>query len=220
MRFAPKFPGASAPILILILSLALILGASAFRPATDGGYKVGDKAMDFKLKNVDGKLVSLADNPAAKGYLVVFTCNHCPFSQAYEARIIALHQKYAPLGYPVVAINPNDPVAAPDDSFEEMQQRAKDKGYPFPYLLDDTQTVARTYGATRTPHVYILTRASAEANAGFKVAYIGAIDNNTEDATAATERYVETALTQLIAGKPATPGMTKAVGCTIKWKKA
>lgn len=205
----PKLLGACT------LSLALLVGSTAFRPAADG-YKVGDKAMDFKLKNVDGKMVSLADDKAAKGYLVVFTCNHCPYSQAYEQRIIELHQKYAPQGYPVVAINPNDPIAAPDDSYPEMQKRAKERSFPFAYLLDDTQNVARTYGATRTPHVYILTRAGAD----FKVAYIGAIDNNTEDATAATERYVETAMTQVMAGKPAAPGVTKAVGCTIKWKKS
>ena len=163
MRFPTNFLGACA------LLLTLLLGASAFCPATDGGYKVGDKAMDFKLKNVDGKLVSLADNKAAKGYLVVFTCNHCPYSQAYEQRIIELHKKYAPLGYPVIAINPNDPVSVPEDSFEEMQKRAKANAYPFAYLLDDTQTIARTYGATRTPHVYILTRAGQD----LKVAYIG-----------------------------------------------
>lgn len=198
------------------LLAALLLIGSGFRPTTDGGYKVGDKAMDFQLKNIDGKMLSLSDNKAAKGYIVVFTCNHCPYSQAYEQRIIALHQKYASQGYPVVAINPNDPEAVPEDSFQEMQKRAKEKKYPFAYLLDDTQNVARTYGATRTPHVYVLTRTGTD----FKVAYIGAIDNNTEDASAATDRYVEKAMTEVLAGKPVTQPSTKAVGCTIKWKKA
>jgi peroxiredoxin len=201
---------------LLLLALLLLGITTAFRPTAESGYKVGDSAMDFKLKNVDGQLVSLADNKAAKGYIVVFTCNHCPFSQAYEQRIIDLHRTYAPKGYPVVAINPNDPAAVPEDSFAEMQKRAKEKGYPFSYLLDETQTVARTYGATRTPHVYIVNRAGA----GFKVAYIGAIDNNTEDPKAATEKYVDAAMTQILAGKPATTSFTKAVGCGIKWKKA
>ena len=98
-------------LLPLLALCAMLLSSFVLRPAADG-YKVGDKAADFKLKNVDGKLVSLAGNPAAKGYIVVFTCNTCPFAQGYESRIIALDQKYAPLGYPVVAINPNDAASA------------------------------------------------------------------------------------------------------------
>ncbi|GAA4359250.1 thioredoxin family protein [Hymenobacter saemangeumensis] len=201
----------SFALLGLLLSLSSFLGL-----LTPAGYQVGDSAMDFKLKNVDGKMVSLADNKAAKGYIVVFTCNTCPYAKAYEQRIVALHQKYAPQGYPVVAINPNDPQIVPGDSFAEMQKQAKEKKYGFPYLLDETQEVARTYGATKTPHVYIITRSGAD----FKVAYIGAIDNNTEDGTAATSKYVETAMSELMAGKPASTSSTKAVGCGIKWKKA
>lgn len=200
-----------------LTSLTLLLafvGFSAFLAPQPGGYQVGDKAMDFKLKNIDGKMVALAGNPQAKGYIVVFTCNHCPYSQAYEQRIIDLHNKYAAQGYPVVAINPNDPQIEPADSFAEMQKLAKKNKYPFAYLFDDTQQVARTYGATRTPHVFVLTRAADD----FKVAYIGAIDNNTEDGNAATEKYVETAMTQIMAGKPVTKTSTKAVGCGIKWK--
>ena len=198
-----------------MLAVLLAVG-SAFHPVADGGYKVGDKAMDFKLKNVDGRMVSLADDQAAKGYILVFTCNHCPYSQAYEQRIIALHQKYAPLGYPVVAINPNDPQVSPEDSFPEMQKRAKEKQYPFAYLFDETQAIARTYGATRTPHVYVLTRTGAD----LRVAYIGAIDNDTENPEKASERYVEKAMTEVMAGKPVSSSFTKAVGCTIKWRKS
>ncbi|KAA9332372.1 thioredoxin family protein [Hymenobacter busanensis] len=201
--------------LFLLTLLALVATLSSFLRPAEGGYQVGDKAADFKLKNVDGKLVSLADNKAAKGYIVVFTCNTCPYAQAYEDRIIALNKKYAAQGYPVVAINPNDPQIAPGDSYADMQKRARSKQYAFPYLLDESQDVARTYGATRTPHVYVLQRAGSE----FKVAYIGAIDNNTEDANAATAKYVEQALTEIMAGKPATTSATKAVGCGIKWKK-
>ncbi|GAA4373544.1 thioredoxin family protein [Hymenobacter koreensis] len=201
--------------LFLVVLLAVVATLSSFLFA-EGGYQVGDKAADFKLKNVDGKLVSLAGNSAAKGYIVVFTCNTCPYAKAYEDRIIALHQKYAPQGYPVVAINPNDPQIAPGDSYAEMQKQASSKKYPFAYVFDESQEVARTYGATRTPHVYVLQRTGA---ADFKVAYIGAIDNNTEDAKAATAKYVEQALADLMAGKAATTSATKAVGCTIKWKK-
>lgn len=189
----------------------VLLSSFILRPLADG-YKVGDKATDFKLKNIDGKMVSLADNKAAKGYIVVFTCNTCPFAKDYESRIIDLNTKYAPLGYPVVAINPNDPAVTPGDSFADMQK----KKYAFPYLQDETQQVAKTYGATRTPHLYILTKRGAD----FVVSYIGAIDDNSEDAKLAKTKYVENALTEILAGKPATTNSTKAIGCTIKWKRA
>ena len=189
----------------------MLLSSFILRPLSDG-YKVGDRATDFKLKNIDGKMVSLSDNQAAKGYIVVFTCNTCPFAKDYESRIIDLNTKYAPLGYPVVAINPNDPAVAPGDSFADMQK----KKYAFPYLQDETQQVAKTYGATRTPHLYILTKRGAD----FVVTYIGAIDDNSEDAKLAKTRYVENALTEILAGKPATTNSTKAIGCTIKWKRA
>ncbi|MCR5889964.1 thioredoxin family protein [Hymenobacter sp. J193] len=205
--------------LLPFLAVGLVLALSSFmmwRPAAEAGYQVGDKAADFRLKNVDGKLVSLADNKAAKGYIVVFTCNTCPYAQAYESRILALHQQYASQGYPVVAINPNDPATVPGDSFAEMQKRAKSKAYAFPYLQDETQQVARQYGATRTPHLYVLTRQGND----FVVSYIGAIDDNSEDAKLVKTKYLENAMTELLAGKPATVSSTKAIGCTIKWKKA
>lgn len=194
--------------------LMLVLLSSYVRPLA--GYQVGDKATDFKLKNVDGKMVSLANDKSAKGFIVVFTCNTCPYAKAYEQRIIELHEKYAPKGYPVVAINPNDPAVAPGDSFAEMQKRASQKKYPFPYLLDETQQVAQTYGATRTPHLYVLTRAGSD----LKVSYIGAIDDNSEDAKLVKTKYLENAMTDILAGKPASVNSTKAIGCTIKWKKA
>ena len=195
----------------LSLCFALLLSSFIARPVADG-YQVGDKASDFKLKNVDGKLVSLADNKAAKGYIVVFTCNTCPYAKAYESRIVALHQKYATQGYPVVAINPNDPAVAPGDSYAAMQT----KKYAFPYLQDESQQVAKAYGATRTPQLYVLTRRGND----FVVTYTGAIDDNSEDAKLVKTKYAENALTEILAGKPATTSSTKAIGCTIKWKRA
>lgn len=195
----------------LTLCFALLLSSFTLRP-TDEGYKVGDKAADFKLKNINGKMVSLADNKAAKGYIVVFTCNTCPFAKAYESRIIDLNTKYAPKGYPVVAINPNDPAVAPGDSYADMQK----KKYAFPYLQDESQQVAKTFGATRTPHLYVLTRQGND----FVVSYIGAIDDNSEDAKLVKTKYVEDAMSEILAGKPATTNSTKAIGCTIKWKRA
>jgi peroxiredoxin len=196
-----------------LLTLALALVAMSFSLKNSGGYKVGDTAIDFNLKNVDGKMVSLAGIKDAKGYIVIFTCNACPYAKAYEDRIIALHNKYAPLGYPVVAINPNDKNVQPADSYEKMQERAKEKKIPYSYLYDETQEVAKTYGATRTPHVYLL-------DASRVVKYIGAIDDNSEDAAAVKEKYVENAVEALRNGKEISTKETKAIGCSIKWKKA
>jgi peroxiredoxin len=178
------------------------------------GYEVGDKATDFKLKNVDGHMVSLADYNDAKGFIVIFDCSTCPVSKAYNERIIALNEKYKLLKFPVVTINANDPSISSGDSFDNMVKDAKRKKYDFPYLVDETQNIARTYGATNTPHVFVLVRDGAQLN----VAYIGAIDNNTRDAEAATRKYVEEAVDAILAGKAVPTPRTKAVGCGIKWR--
>jgi len=178
------------------------------------GYNVGDKATDFKLKNVDGKMVSMADYKDAKGFIVVFTCNHCPYAKAYEDRIIALNTKYATKGYPVIAINPNDPKQVDEDSYANMQARAKAKSYTFPYLIDETQNVAHAFGAAHTPHVFVMQKSGSD----YLVKYIGAIDDNSDDATAVKQKYVENAVDNLLAGKPVNPTSTKAIGCGIKWK--
>jgi len=179
------------------------------------GYHVGEIADDFKLKNIDGNMLSMADFKEAKGFVVIFTCNHCPFSKKYEDRIIALDKKYKKKGFPVIAINPNDGLAYPDDNFENMQKRAKEKKFTFPYLHDEAQSVARTWGPTRTPEVFVVQK---EGN-DLVLKYTGAIDDNSDDAKAVKERYVEAALDALLAGKPVENTFTKAVGCGIKWKK-
>lgn len=176
------------------------------------GYKVGDIATDFSLKNVDNKKVSLKDIKDAKGYIVVFTCNHCPYAQAYEDRIVALDKKYKKLGYPVVAINPNNPEKQKEDSFAKMQEKAKEKKFTFPYLFDEGQKIYPQYGATKTPHVYILQK-TAKGNV---VKYIGAIDDNYEDAAAVKSKYVENAVDALVKGKEVSVKETKAIGCSIK----
>jgi peroxiredoxin len=179
------------------------------------GYKVGDKAMNFKLKNIDDKIVELKDYKNEKGVVVIFTCNHCPYSVAYEDRIIALDKKYKELGYPVVAINPNDPISYPEDSFENMKIRAEEKGFTFPYIFDDGQKVYPVYGAKKTPHVYLLEKKKKD----FYVAYIGAIDDNSKDSDAVEETYLADAIDALLAGEKPDPSVTKAVGCSIKVKK-
>jgi peroxiredoxin len=179
------------------------------------GVKPGDKAVGFSLKNVDGETVSLSDYNDEKGVILVFTCNPCPFAKAYESRIIQLHQRYADQGYPVVAINPNDDEVSPEDTWDKMKKRASEKDFPFPYLKDESQEVYQAYGATRTPHIFLLENTG---NGGFEVAYIGAIDDNAMDASAVTERYLEKAIGALMAGNEPKPATTKAIGCTIKTK--
>jgi peroxiredoxin len=198
----------------LALLVLAVTGMVAWT-ADPAGYKVGDVAADFKLKNVDGKTVSLADYKAAKGFIVVFTCNHCPYAQAYESRIMDLDKMYASKGYPVIAISPNDPVAEPADSFDNMKKRAADKKYTFPYTIDETQDVTRTYGAKATPHVFVLQK-TAQGNV---VKYIGAIDNDTENVNPNKVKYVENAVNALLSGQAVATSSTKAIGCTIKWKK-
>ena len=176
------------------------------------GYKIGDIATDFKLKNIDDNMVSLADYKDAKGYIVVFTCNHCPYSVAYEDRLIALDKMYKEKGYPVIAINPNNPESYPSDDFENMKIRAKEKGFTFPYLLDEGQKIFPQYGATKTPHVFILQKTEK----GNQVKYIGTIDNNYGDESKADKHYIKDAVNALLEGKDIPLTETKAIGCSIK----
>ena len=207
-----------------LLLLPLMVAAYAFMPAgssrvenPESGLKVGDTAPDFLLRNLDGKMVSLEgmkqDKGAkVKGYIVVFTCNTCPYAVMYEDRLIELHNKYAPQGWPVVAIQPNDAKLKPGDSMEEMKIRSREKGFPFVYLYDDGQKVYPAYGATRTPTIFLL-------DSNRKVRYIGAIDDNPQEAEAVKKRYVEDAIAAITAGKEPDPSFTKAVGCGIKSSK-
>lgn len=192
---------------------ALVCLMSAFTLVkSDSGYQVGDIATDFSLKNINNKKVALADFKEAKGFIVIFTCNHCPYAKAYEDRIIALDKKYKKMGYPVIAINPNNPEVQPADSFELMQERAKEKGFTFPYLFDEGQKIYPQYGATKTPHVYILEKTKA----GNVVKYIGAIDDNYSDETAVKTKYVENAVDALLKKQEVPVKTTKAIGCSIK----
>jgi peroxiredoxin len=192
----------------------IILSALLFSvmTASSQGYKVGDKASDFKLKNIDGKTVSLSDFTDARGFVVIFTCNHCPYAKAYQKRIIDIDKKYKFKGYPVIAINPNDPNLEPEDSFDNMIVRAKDEGFTFPYLFDSKQDVYRSYGAKRTPHVFLLQKQGKD----LIVKYIGAIDDNSRDASAVRQTYLADAIDKLLEGKNPEPDFTKATGCSIK----
>ena len=194
----------------IFLACIALFSLSSFNMG--GGYKVGDLATDFKLQNVDGKTVSLTDYKDAKGYIVIFTCNTCPYAQAYEDRIIGLNEKYSNKGYPVIAIMPNNPKIKSGDSMEAMKDRAEQKGYKFPYLIDEGQKIYPQYGATKTPHVYVLQKTKK----GNEVKYIGAIDDNYQDESAVKTKYVEDAVDALLTGKAIKTTETRAVGCSIK----
>ena len=195
---------------ILFFAVAMAFVAVAF---AQNGYKVGDVAADFELKNIDGKMVSLADFEDAQGFIVVFTCNHCPYAKAYEDRLVELDKMYAAKGYPVIAINPNDAKKYSEDSYEMMKTRAEEKGFTFPYLVDGDSKVAATYGATRTPHTYLLQKKEDKLT----VAYIGAIDDNYRNADEVEESFLANAVNNLLAGKKVEKNYTRAIGCTIKW---
>lgn len=193
----------------------MLLGLGRPALAQSKGYTLGDVVADFRAKNVDGRMIGLADYRSQKGVVVVFTSNHCPFSKAYEDRLIALDRKFAPLGFPVLALMPNDPLAYEKDSFEQMQVRAREKNFSFAYAIDDTQAIARSFGATRTPQVFVLT----SRNGAFTVEYIGSIDDSPQDASNVQRRYVEEAVTNLLAGRPVPSPLTKPIGCSVTWKE-
>ena len=195
--------------------LLIMLAFSAFlSQAQNATLKAGDTAPDFKLKNVDGKEVSFASFPKAKGYIVVFTCNKCPYAIGYEQRIIDLDNKFRPQGYPVIAINPNDPEASKADTFEKMQELAKNKKYPFPYLFDAGQKVTDQYGAKRTPHLFIVSK-TAKGNV---VEYVGAIDNDPEGNNTQKTKYAEDVIASLKSNQKPAITQTKEIGCTVKRK--
>lgn len=209
------------------LSLVLLSGVAAV-PATNSlknninhasllqtsGYRIGDAVNNFSLKSTSGGTVSLNDYANAKGVIVVFTSNHCPFAKAYEDRIIALHNKFASQNFPVIAINPSDPATQQDDTLDKMKERATSKNYPHPYLADDFQQTAKAFGVARTPQAYVLQRTGSK----FVVKYIGMIDDNPQDPSAANKFYVEDAVSNLLGDKPVVTTTTKPIGCAIKWR--
>ena len=196
----------------VLFACFIMLGIMA---KAQNGYQVGDVAADFNLKNVDGKNVSLASYEKAKGYIVVFTCNTCPVAKIYQDRVEALNKTYAVKGYPVIAINTNDPLASPGDSFVKMQERAKEKNFSYAYLEDPNHVYTKKYGAMKTPHVFVLQKTAK----GNEVAYIGAIDNDQEDTNTSKTTFVQNAINSLLKGEKPAITSTKAVGCSIKWKK-
>jgi peroxiredoxin len=197
-----------------LITLLVLVFMSFLAQAQTATLKAGQPAPDFKLKNVDGKEVSFESYPKAKGFIVVFTCNTCPYAVAYEQRILELDKKFKTQGYPVIAINPNDPEASKADTFEKMQDLAKEKKYSFPYLFDPGQKITDQYGAKHTPHLFIVSK-TAKGNV---VEYVGAIDNDPEGTKAEKTKYAEDVIASLKSNQKPAITETKEIGCTVKRK--
>ena len=171
---------------------------------------LGSPAPPFSLPGVDGETHSLDAFAAAKALVVVFSCNHCPYVIAYEERLVRLASEYQPRGAQFIAINANDPNTHASDGFDEMKVRAAERGFPFPYCQDRSQDIARAFGATRTPEVFVF--------AGDRtLAYAGAIDDQWQDENAVSTTYLADALEAILAATAPTDAETFPVGCTIKW---
>jgi peroxiredoxin len=170
---------------------------------------------DFSLKNVDGKTISLNNYPDAKGVIIVFTCNHCPFAKLYPKRLNQLNKKYMPLGVPLIAISSTDTLMYAEDCYDKMVAKAKSGKYSFPYLYDSSQSVARNYHAERTPQAFLLWK----ENGRWIIKYEGAIDDNGAEPELVKENYIVNAIEELINGNPVSNPSTKSIGCKINFRK-
>lgn len=171
----------------------------------------GDEAIPFTLPGVDGREHSLSDYREKGAVAVIFSCNHCPYVRAWEDRMVQIQREYADRGAQLLAINANDAGKYPNDGFEEMEKRAAEKGFSFPYLRDGSQETARAYGAERTPEAFVFDRDR-------RLVYHGTIDDSYDDPSAVTRAYLREALDAALSGQRPPTTETRPVGCTIKWK--
>ncbi len=204
--------GALAALAALALPLALAFAQGQDAPGPTP-IALGSTApmADTKMKNVDGKLVSIAEAAGKKGTLVMFSCNACPWVKKWEDRIAKLGTEYRKQGVGVIVINANDPAKNAEDGYDVMVQRSKAKKFAFPYVVDATSDVARAFGASRTPEAFLF-------DAQGKLVYHGAVDDNAGDAKAVKDPYLGNALAAVVSGKPVATAETKALGCTIKYR--
>ena len=172
---------------------------------------LGDKAISFDLPGVDGNQHDLSGLADSKAVAVVFNCNHCPYAQAWEGRLISTQHDYADQGLAMVIISSNDANALPADGFDRMKKRAEAKGYPFPYLYDESQGVARAYGAERTPEIFLFDQDR-------RMRYHGALDDNYERPEDVKVGFFRDAVESILSGREVPVAETKPIGCTIKWK--
>jgi peroxiredoxin len=191
--------------------LPLVLAAATAAHA--GALAIGSAipSADVKMKNVDGKELTLGDVKGASGTLVVFTCNHCPFAKMWESRIVELGNAYQSKGIGVVAVNANDPAVASEDGYDQMVSRAKEKGFAFPYVVDATSGVAKAFGAARTPEAFLFDKDG-------KLVYHGAVDDNGQEPDKVGKAYLKDALDAVAGGKAVPVAETKSIGCGIKFR--
>lgn len=176
------------------------------------GLQIGSKAPDFDLPGVDGRNYTLGSFEGKAVVVVMFTCNHCPYVQAYEDRLVALQRDYASKGVNLVAINSNETVNYPEDSFEKMVARAEEKNFNFPYLRDESQSVAAAYGAQCTPEMFLL-------DASRILRYRGRVDDNWQQPAKVKRGYLREAIDAVLGGRKIKEPFIPAIGCSIKWTK-
>ncbi|NDJ61370.1 MAG: thioredoxin family protein [Chloroflexi bacterium] len=172
---------------------------------------IGDNAISFSLPGVDDQTHALSDHADKNAIAVIFSCNHCPYVRAWEDRMVQIQADYAAKGAQLIAINANDAAKYPDDSFPKMKERAQEKGFNFPYLHDESQEIARAYGAERTPEIFLFDKDG-------KLRYHGAIDDNYEMPEAVKAPYLRDALDAVLSGETPETAETPPVGCSVKWK--
>ena len=201
---------------ITVLGLALSGAPAVAASGEPGPLALGAKlpaVAATKMKNVDGKMVSIADVKGKAGTLVIFTCNHCPFARAWEERIVELGNGYSKRGVGVILINANDPARHEDDGFAHMQERAKMRNIQVPYVVDETSGVAKAFGATVTPEAFLFDKDG-------KLAYHGAVDDNHKQPDKVQKQYLMDALKAVVAGKAPPVQESKSMGCGIKFRKS
>ena len=169
---------------------------------------------EFRLKNIDGKMLSLKDFPKAKGFIIIFTCNHCPFARLYPARLNELNLKFKPLDVPLIAISSTDTISYEEDTYVKMIAKSKAEKFNFPYLYDGSQTVARNFKAQKTPHAYVIWKERGK----WVVRYNGAIDDNGAEPKDVQHQYVADAVKSLLSAKPIKVNETRSIGCQINFR--
>ncbi len=198
-----------------IKSLSILWIALLIISTNSFAQKNNKDIVDFKLKNVDGKMVSLSDYPNAKGFIIVFTCNHCPFAKLYPPRLNDLNNKFKPLGVPLIAISSTDTMMYEEDTYPNILIKANEEHFNFPYLFDEMQVVAKNFKAQKTPHAFVIWKEKEQ----WVIKYNGAIDDNGMEPDKVTESYVSNAVYELLTSQPVKTSETKSIGCQIAFRK-
>jgi peroxiredoxin len=198
-----------------ILSLSILLISNYFLINSFTIKKFREEIKDFNLKNIDGKYISLNDYRDAKGFIIVFTCNHCPFAKLYPQRFNELNTKYKPLGIPLIAISSTDTIMYEEDTYSRMIMKALNEKFNFPYLFDEEQLVAKNFNAQKTPHAFVIWK----ENEKWILKYSGAIDDNGAEPKKVQNHFVSNAIEDLLNNREIKMPETKSIGCQIYFRK-